>query len=199
MGDGITTLRTGLEELDGIPDSSVDISYSLAVLEHISNLDACLAALARVMRVGGVSCHQIDMRNHLNFDQPWDFLLDDKAFYDAINSRPPEERHPFFGNRIRLGEFMDSAKRHGFQTVHVKRNHEKGSKEGYEYAEKTLKKLRKCNKCQYKDWPREDLDGCTENNMPMTGVFWCIKYHGVQQPADQEKPPCGMDDWSTCD
>merc|ERR1711920_882273 len=94
---------------------------------------------------------------------------------------------------------MDAAKRHGFQTVHVKRNHEQASKEGYEYAEKTLKKLRKCKTCQYRDWPREDLDGCTENNMPMSGVFWCIKYHGVVQPPDQEKPPCGIDDWSTCD
>lgn len=194
--ENVTILQTTLEVLAGIPDSIVDITYSNAVLEHISDPIASFKALARVTRKGGVSCHQIDMRDHRSFNRPWEFLVNDTDFEENLNHMEEEKRHPFFGNRIRLSEFIEAANINGWQTVHLERQHEPASEEGLRYVETTLARLRACTGCRYQNWTRTDLDECTSNHMPMTGVFWCTRYVGEPLNKTDEAPPCGKDNWN---
>jgi len=194
----IAELSTTMEQLEGVPDASVDVSYSLAVLEHITEAGPSFKALARVSRVGSVSCHQIDQRDHRNFSRPWDFFLmpDGEFKKKTIGS---SMAHPYFGNRIRLREFMTAAAANGFQTVHVTRQHEVATPEGLKYAEDMLRKLRAkpVSTHRYADWPVEDFNGCTSNKMPQTGLFLCFRYQGSQAvPPELELPACGVDVWN---
>lgn len=47
-----------------IPRSSVDVLYSLALLEHVQDLGRGLEAIYAVLRPGGEMIHRVDLRNH---------------------------------------------------------------------------------------------------------------------------------------
>jgi SAM-dependent methyltransferase len=57
------TFREGLaEEVDQLfPAGSVDLVYSFAVLEHVRDVDATLAAMRRILRPGGRLCFVVPM------------------------------------------------------------------------------------------------------------------------------------------
>jgi SAM-dependent methyltransferase len=63
------------ENMRSIADESFDFVQSNAVLEHVEDLQASVAELARVSRPGGLHCHQIDFRYHTDFTRPLDHLL----------------------------------------------------------------------------------------------------------------------------
>lgn len=48
-----------------LPNASVDIIYSCAVLEHVHNLDLCFEEMARVLKPGGYMYHEVDLRDHI--------------------------------------------------------------------------------------------------------------------------------------
>jgi hypothetical protein len=64
---GATYLCNGLTGLKSIPSGSIDAIFSNAVLEHVrrSEFTATVRELFRIQRQGGVSSHQIDLRDHL--------------------------------------------------------------------------------------------------------------------------------------
>ncbi len=66
-GLGAKYLCTGLEALRSLPDESVDAMFSNAVLEHVrrSEFSETIRELYRIQRPGGVSSHQVDLRDHL--------------------------------------------------------------------------------------------------------------------------------------
>ena len=62
---GATYLCNGLTGLQSIPSESIDAMFSNAVLEHVhrSEFAATMRELYRIQRPGGVSSHQIDLRD----------------------------------------------------------------------------------------------------------------------------------------
>lgn len=66
-GLGAKYLCTGLVALRSLPDESVDAMFSNAVLEHVrrSEFSDTIRELYRIQRPGGVSSHQVDLRDHL--------------------------------------------------------------------------------------------------------------------------------------
>jgi SAM-dependent methyltransferase len=69
----IESYACGAEGLDHI-DRSFDLVLSNAVLEHVLNVEATATNLARLTAPGGVGFHQVDFRDHRDFDRPLEFL-----------------------------------------------------------------------------------------------------------------------------
>jgi SAM-dependent methyltransferase len=92
-----------------LPDCSMDMVFSLAVLEHVRRPQAVIDNIYRMTRPGGWCLHAIDLRDHRDFDRPLDFLQMDEASYLA--ERPNGE------NRWRASDFLDAFSAAGFEIV----------------------------------------------------------------------------------
>ncbi len=80
--DGLLKLVSEpVEEMASLAADSFDLVLSNAVLEHVLDIPGAVAELARVTRAGGIHAHQVDFRDHRNFDRPLDHLLLDKDAY----------------------------------------------------------------------------------------------------------------------
>jgi SAM-dependent methyltransferase len=115
--DSDATLTSAIERLeyrviDGrepwpLPSGERDIVYSFSVLEHVRDLRGLLEESHRVLRPGGLSIHEIDLRDHYNLgpDEDWlAFLRFDDRQWDRMTSarsawcnrmRAPELRSVF--------------------------------------------------------------------------------------------------------
>lgn len=102
-----------------LPDASVDIIYSCAVLEHVHDLDLCFQEMARVLRSGGLMYHEVDLRDHIFSQESLFFLtLSDhwfKTFFQHTGG---------YVNRKRVSFYRDLASRHGFSIVSLERKNE---------------------------------------------------------------------------
>jgi SAM-dependent methyltransferase len=120
--DGIETLEellarcratyatSGLESLRELPDESIDLSWSQAVLEHVrrDELLPVLRELRRVLRPGGVSSHTIDLRDHLADG------LNHLRFSRRVWESEVMAGAGFYTNRVRFSEFLRLFEEAGF-------------------------------------------------------------------------------------
>src|SRR5262249_10088295 len=127
-----------------LPDDSCDVFLSNAVVEHLYDLDSSFAQLYRVTRPGGYNLHQVDFRDHRNFDKPLEYLLlDDELFRMTF-----ESSHSGCGNRWRPEETTQRFVAAGFEVVEFLAN-------GFcrpEYLREFLPRLR-TSSSRYQDWP----------------------------------------------
>ncbi len=93
---------------------SVDYAFSNAVFEHIADPEATIRALWRVLKPGGVTAHQIDMRDHRDFSKPFEFLKLDAIDWKKLSADIPAH---MYMNRWRLAEFRAAFERHGFEIL----------------------------------------------------------------------------------
>jgi SAM-dependent methyltransferase len=91
------------ERMTSLTPDSFDFVQSNAVLEHVVDLQATIAELARVTRTGGIHAHQIDFRFHRNFDRPLDHLLMDSESYTKFRL----EDRGNHGTTIRMPEMIE--------------------------------------------------------------------------------------------
>jgi ubiquinone/menaquinone biosynthesis C-methylase UbiE len=56
-----------LEKISVVPDTTLDIVLSNAVLEHIYDLKSAFYHLARITKPGGFGIHMVDFRDHRDF------------------------------------------------------------------------------------------------------------------------------------
>lgn len=99
---GGTYLTEGLSSLARIPDRSVDLVWSQAVLEHVrrGEFPDTLRELRRVLKPGGVASHRVDLRDHLAD------ALNSLRFDQARWESPLFANSGFYTNRIRLPQMM---------------------------------------------------------------------------------------------
>jgi SAM-dependent methyltransferase len=103
----------------GLPDQSVDLFYSAAVLEHVppEALVKIVRESRRVLRPGGVAFHEIGLHDHysdvapipkINFlkysDRTWDFWVQNRISYH---------------NRMRAKEFLQLFEAEGLKILDV--------------------------------------------------------------------------------
>jgi len=109
-------LRQAPIEATGLATASVDVVVSNSVLEHVQDVDAALAELARITRPGGFGVHGIDTLDHRWYGEPHlhplEFLTVDAS-----------QRMVAGCNRLRLADFRSRFERHGFALIH----HEMGN------------------------------------------------------------------------
>ncbi len=104
-------LETGLAGLRMVPDASCDMIFSQAVLEHVprDEFAATLAEFHRILKLGGVSTHQIDFRDHLGGG------LNNLRFSESLWEAPWfARRSGFYTNRLRLSEMTACIQAAGF-------------------------------------------------------------------------------------
>jgi SAM-dependent methyltransferase len=143
--DVITCVAQPAENLSDLADGAFDGVVSNAVLEHISDLHAVAATLARVTRSGGQHFHQIDFRDHKDFSRPLEFLL---MSDDEYRQQPEHAR----GNRRRLSEWTTALIAAGFKIADVEINETVRE----DYFEAFVPRLRRADST-YRDWPEDDL------------------------------------------
>ncbi len=136
------------EELDSVPNESVDIVYSNAVLEHVMDLPQACREVFRVTRPGGVNSHQVDFRFHGNFDRPLDHLIGDESAAAAFIASTNGEK----GTRWRPVEARQFLRGAGFEILDEEHN-------GFatdEYLADVAPRLR-ASGSRYGRWPVDEL------------------------------------------
>jgi SAM-dependent methyltransferase len=93
-------------------DSSFDLVISQAVLEHVRSPAKAVAEIARVLRPGGLTSNQIDLRDHRDFDQSFAFLRHSALVWRAATSH----RIPTT-NRWRRSDFVDGFRQVGLEVI----------------------------------------------------------------------------------
>lgn len=114
----IKCYETPLEKLSGISDASIDLIFSVAVLEHIFDPRLSFENMARVSKPGAFGFHQVDFRDHRTMETPLEFLLMSEDDF----AREFEARHGECGNRYRPWEYDHLFKECGFEIVEFQPN-----------------------------------------------------------------------------
>lgn len=98
-----------------LADGSVDFVYSCSVLEHVRDLPALYADLARVVRPGGGMGHIIDLRDH-HRPEPFDFLRYSDGMWNRMSGRSAG-----YTNRLRRAEHLALLDQAGFEVISERR------------------------------------------------------------------------------
>lgn len=148
VDDTINCVREPSEALTSIADGAFDAVISNAVLEHIEVPEAAFAEFFRVTRPGGAGLHQVDFRDHRNFDRPLDHLLMRPDAFDRLNRR----YHLEYGSRRRQPDYASLLVGAGFTIERYESNETANPA----YLEEVLAKLARTGRMQA-EWSREAL------------------------------------------
>jgi SAM-dependent methyltransferase len=107
-------LTNGVAALRTVPDASVDLIWSQAVLEHIRKRDfpTLLSEMRRILKPGGIASHRIDLGDHLGG------ALNNLRFSERVWESEAMARSGFYTNRIGYDEMLAVFRAAGF-TVEV--------------------------------------------------------------------------------
>jgi SAM-dependent methyltransferase len=97
----------GWHDSDAVPEGTLDLVFSQAVLEHIDDLESAYRAMSRWLRRGGVLSHAIDFRSH-GTAQGWNghWALGDVSWKLVRGKRPfLLNREPLSTHLALLGRF----------------------------------------------------------------------------------------------
>lgn len=108
-------LTNGLESLRQIPDQSVDMIWSQAVLEHVrrAEFDQTMAELARILKSRGRASHVIDFKDHLAE------ALNNLRFSDKLWESDFFTKSGFYTNRIQAPAMLKVFRDCGFKNIEV--------------------------------------------------------------------------------
>ena len=104
-------LTHGLESLKQIPNNSIDLIFSQAVLEHIpkSEFYETLIEIHRILKSEGVCSHVIDLRDHLENG------LNNLRFSERLWESKFMSTSGFYTNRLRKSEIIKLFEISGFK------------------------------------------------------------------------------------
>jgi len=111
---GAEYLTNGLESLASVDDSSVDLIFSQAVLEHIrlDEFEPTLLHLSRILASDGIASHRVDLRDHLGGS------LNNLRFSPRLWESNFFARSGFYTNRLGIEELRAIFERtHGHVTI----------------------------------------------------------------------------------
>lgn len=110
---GASYLTEGLSSLRLVPDRSVDLIVSEAVLEHLprAQFDAFMAEFARILSPGGIGLHGIDLHDHTGGGL--DSLRVGAERWESGLFR----RSGFYTNRLSRSQILSAAARAGLRAA----------------------------------------------------------------------------------
>ena len=109
-------LTNGLEGLRSLPNETVDLVFSQAVLEHIrlSDISDVIRETYRILKSGGVASHKIDLKDHLGGS------LNNLRFSKMVWESNLFSLSGFYTNRLRASEIVELFKESCFKIVSYK-------------------------------------------------------------------------------
>jgi SAM-dependent methyltransferase len=155
LPDAIGQYRHGSEDLD-LPDESVDLVISNAVLEHLYDHESALRQLCRITRPGGWNLHQVDFRYHRKWDTPLEHLLWSRERFARLSRR----LHCECGTMLRPYEMSRLFEGCGFRSVEFHANEFAAPA----YFAGFVGRLRRAKGSPYAATPAEEL-------RPLGGLF----------------------------
>lgn len=99
-----------------LPDCSADLVYSNFTFEHIQDPAAMAAEIARVLKPGGLTAHFIDIEDHSDFSQPFNYLVHSREAWDGRYGPGKTPLH-YYENRERASDFKRHFSAHGLEVV----------------------------------------------------------------------------------
>jgi hypothetical protein len=138
-----------LEHMSREFQSFFHFTFSNAVLEHLYSPNEALAALYTITAPGGLGVHQVDFRDHRNFDQPLEYLLLDEMSFAQMF----DQSHGECGNRLRPFQMEYLFRQAGFQKVKFRSNLETPP----DYLMELLPRLRAARSSLFSDINKEFL------------------------------------------
>lgn len=108
---------SGLAGYQEVADNEVDCVFSVAVLEHVRKKEfvKTLQEVWRFMRVGGVTCHQVDFRDHLGGGK------NQLRFSSAVWEDDAHYKMDNYTNRLSCTEMVHMMENAGFKIIKVNR------------------------------------------------------------------------------
>jgi SAM-dependent methyltransferase len=97
-------------------DASFDIVYSHACFEHIAEPASAIRNVGRMLKPGGVTTHEIDLRDHRDFDEPLRLLKHHDLTWKLATSRRPATP-----NRWRMSDYEREFRASGLVIVDLVR------------------------------------------------------------------------------
>ena len=88
-----------------LPSCMFDFIFSITVLEHVPNTEPFVSKCYDLLRPGGWVAHEIDLRDHDNFNEPIKFLEYDTETFKKVQGN---------NNRFRRSDHVEVFKKCGF-------------------------------------------------------------------------------------
>lgn len=137
-----------VEDIAVLPDGSIDVILSNAVLEHVQSPVRAASELYRVTRPGGIGIHQVDFRDHRDFSNPLEYLLLEQTDFENMFA----ERNGECGRQTRHFEMYKLFQNAGFDVAEFDANWIAPD----EYLDEFIPRLRASNSI-YKAISRDEL------------------------------------------
>lgn len=102
-----------IETFNKLERNSIDLIFSHDVLEHVSDIQTAIETISVLLRKGGYTLHQIDLRDHLH--------LNDGCYLDFLKYSPRFWKN--FGditNRHRYSKYIELFKKYNLEILHLK-------------------------------------------------------------------------------
>jgi len=110
----IEFIEVGQDSSYKLPDESIDIIYSCAVLEHVHDLGLCLSEMTRVLQKNGIMNHQVDLRDHIFSQQSLWFLSFSDYWFGKLFKNTGE-----YVNRKRLSYYEMLIQKNNLQILEL--------------------------------------------------------------------------------
>lgn len=109
------------DDLNNLNLKNIDFIYTNSVLEHVKNIKEIIKTMKRFLRKEGYMYHQIDMRDHYNFDNPFLFY----KYPDIIWNKFLTKEGISYTNRWRYDDFIKIFEKYNFKKVWEKKKRKK--------------------------------------------------------------------------
>lgn len=98
----IELIQSSVEQVP-LPDESMDIVLSKSLFEHLKPkaVKRCIGEIERMLKPGGIAVIQIDLKDHHDFERPFDFYAIPEWLWRFLTINPIH-----YANRMRYTEFV---------------------------------------------------------------------------------------------
>lgn len=114
-----TYYTNGIESYKKIDDNSVDLLFSHTVLQHIRKKEfhQTIAEISRIIKPGGITYHQVDLRDMMG-GRKRHLMIEDNKWEDDVHYSMP-----CYTNRLQCTQICDAFLREGLSILRCERNY----------------------------------------------------------------------------